>query len=129
MEASFVLIPCTLHSRLNRTLCLGGDGFDELVIYLNDTYINGSNETGNATLNVCEFHHSGSGLTYQIVAGPVFNNLYPLAGLFTGFLADYGRRTLWLSISLLFWSVVTGITGFAKVFWELVVLRALLAIG
>ena len=87
------------------------------------------NESNDTILHVCEFHHSGSGLTYQIVAGPVFNNLYPLAGLFTGFLADYGRRTLWLSISLLFWSVITGLTGFAKAFWHLVLLRALLAIG
>ena len=77
----------------------------------------------------CRWAHTGAGLTYQIVAGPVFNNLYPLAGLFTGYLADYGRRTLWLSLSLAFWSVMTGVTGFAHTFWHLVVLRALLAIG
>lgn len=80
-------------------------------------------------LHACEFNYSGSGLLYQIVAGPVFNNLYPLAGLFTGFLADFGRRTIWLTVSLVFWSAMTGLTGFAKVFWQLVVLRGLLAIG
>lgn len=77
----------------------------------------------------CEWAHSGSGLLYQIVAGPVFNNLYPLAGIFTGFLADYGYRTVWLVISLAFWSVITGVTGFVKYYWHLVLLRALLAIG
>lgn len=78
---------------------------------------------------MCEYNYSGSGLTYQVVAGPVFNNLYPLAGLFTGFLADYGRRTIWLTISLFLWSAVTGVTGFATAFWHLVLLRALLAIA
>lgn len=87
------------------------------------------NETDNSTVHVCEYSHTGTGLVYQIVAGPVFNNLYPLAGLFTGFLADYGRRTLWLAISLFLWSAVTAITGFATRFWQLVLLRALLAIG
>ncbi len=109
--------PFAYVSRNNETHCL----------YLPE--LNYYNESSNTTLRVCEYNHSGSGLTYQIVAGPVFNNLYPLAGIFTGFLADYGRRTLWLSISLLAWSVVTGVTGFASAFWQLVLFRALLAIA
>lgn len=84
---------------------------------------------GNDTYFICEYNHDGSGLLYQIVAGPVFNNLYPLAGFFTGFLADYGKRIIWLVISLFFWSAITLVTGFAREFWHLVLLRALLAIG
>ena len=85
---------------------------------------------GNGTIyEPCEWAHDGSGLLYQIVAGPVFNNLYPLAGIFTGFLADYGYRVVWLVISLTFWSVITGLTGFIHQYWHLVLLRALLAIG
>ena len=79
--------------------------------------------------SICEYNHDGTGLTYQIVAGPVFNNLYPLAGFVMGFLADYGKRIIWLVISLIFWSAVTLLTGFSKAFWHLVLLRALLAIG
>lgn len=79
--------------------------------------------------SACRWWWSGEGLVYQVVAGPVFNNLYPLAGVFTGFLADYGNRKVFLVISLVFWSLATGITGFAQKFWHLVVLRALLAIG
>lgn len=63
------------------------------------------------------------------MAGPVFNNLYILAGIFAGFLADFGRRTVWLVLSLVFWSLATGCTGFVNAYWQLVVLRALLAIG
>ena len=77
----------------------------------------------------CRWWYSGQGLVYQILAGPVFNNLYPLAGVFTGFLADFGNRKVFLVISLVFWSVATGLTGLAQKFWHLVVLRALLAIG
>ena len=79
--------------------------------------------------DVCEYAHTGAGLVYQVVAGPVFNNLYPFAGIFTGFLADYGRRTIWLVIAVTFWSLATGLTGFAQHYWHLVLLRALLAIG
>lgn len=86
-------------------------------------------EVNGSIYEPCEWAHDGSGLLYQIVAGPVFNNLYPLAGIFTGFLADYGYRIVWLVISLTFWSVVTGLTGFIKQYWHLVLLRALLAIG
>ena len=107
-----------MHHRSNGSFCVNGDA----VVFYNDTLMND-------TINVCEFNHDGSGLLYQVVAGPVFNNLYPLAGLFTGFLADYGKRIIWLVISLFFWSAVTLVTGFAKQFWHLVVLRALLAIG
>jgi MFS family permease len=79
--------------------------------------------------SVCRWWWSGEGLLYQVLAGPVFNNLYPIAGVFTGFLADLGSRKVFLVISLVFWSIATGLTGFAQTYWHLVVLRALLAIG
>ena len=80
-------------------------------------------------ISACRWWWSGEGFVYQVVAGPVFNNLYPLAGVFTAFLADFGNRKVFLVISLIFWSLATGLTGFAQTFWHLVVLRALLAIG
>ena len=86
-------------------------------------------ENNGTEYSVCRWWWDGTGILYQVVAGPVFNNLYPLAGIFTGFLADYGSRKIWLTISLVFWSVATGLTGFSKAFWHIVLLRALLAIG
>ena len=46
-----------------------------------------------------------------------------------GFLADRFNRKIMLGFSLLFWSVATGVTGFAQNYWMLVVFRMLLAIG
>ena len=83
----------------------------------------------NKTYDACRWWYDGRGILYQVVAGPVFNNAYVLAGLFTGFLADYGNRKVFLAISLAFWSAITAVTGFARHYWHLCVLRALLAIG
>ncbi len=63
------------------------------------------------------------------MAGPVFNTLYVFAGIFTGFLADFWNRKVFLVIGLVFWSLATGLTGFAQAYWHLVLLRAMLAIG
>lgn len=81
------------------------------------------------TFDACEWANSGTGILYEVVAGPVFNNLYIVAGIFTGFLADYGRRTVWLVISLVIWSLAVGLTGFVNSYWQLVLLRGILAIG
>ena len=120
----FLLLLLLLFYRKNETYCTTLP----ILLFGNETESeNGTNIT--IHYNACEFNHSGKGLLYQIVAGPVFNNLYPLAGIFTGFLADYGYRTIWLVISLVFWSAITGVTGFSQAYWHLVLLRALLAIG
>lgn len=89
-------------------------------------------ETENETISVpiCAWDHDGAtGIKYQTLAGPVFNNVYPLAGILMGFLADRFNRKIMLGFSLLFWSVATGVTGFAQSYWMLVVFRMLLAIG
>lgn len=78
----------------------------------------------------CVFTHDGSsGIDYQVLAGPVFNNVYPLAGILAGILADNFNRKILLAISLAFWSIATGVTGFATSYWMLVIFRVLLAIG
>ena len=76
----------------------------------------------------CEWNYDGSGLEYQILAGPVFNNVYPAAGLILGPMADFVSRKLLLGICLFLLSVFTGIIGFAQTYWELVILRMLVAI-
>lgn len=101
--------------RYNETVCL-----EDSVFYSNHTHTFES---------ACRYWHDGSGLTYQVLAGPVFNNVYIVAGVLMGFLADFGNRKVFLVLSLVLWSVATGLTGFATHYWHLVLLRALLAIG
>lgn len=84
----------------------------------------------NESTPICAWDHDGAkGLKYQILAGPVFNNLYPLAGIVMGILADRFNRKLLLGFSLLFWSLATGATGFAVSYVMLLVFRMLLALG
>ncbi len=85
---------------------------------------------GGENVTACMLGHDGSqGIQYQILAGPVFNNIYPLVGVLVGILADRFNRKILLGLSLLFWSLATGATGFAQNYWMIVVFRLLLAIG
>ena len=109
---------CGYFFRTNSTNCFE---YESVVVSANGT---------NFTTNPCVFTHDGSaGLDYQILAGPVFNNVYPLAGILAGILADTFNRKILLTVSLAFWSIATGVTGFANSYWMLVVFRILLAIG
>jgi MFS family permease len=111
--------------------------FIEIIVFFNDSLQNESlcldyvhTLPNNETVPVCGWDHDGStGILYQVLAGPVFNNLYPLAGIIMGILADKFNRKILLGLSLLFWSVATGLTGFSQYYWMLVVFRMLLAIG
>ena len=72
-------------------------------------------ENGSIPVPICVWDHNGAtGIEYETLAGPVFNNVYPLAGIVMGFLADRYNRKIMLGLSLLFWSVATGVTGFAN---------------
>ena len=88
-----------------------------------------SNGTNLTDFEPCTYTHDGSGVLYQTLAGPVFNTVYPLTGILVGILADIYNRKILLAISLAFWSIATGLTGFATEYWMLVVFRMLLAIG
>ncbi|XP_064395524.1 MFS-type efflux pump MSMEG_3705-like isoform X2 [Halichondria panicea] len=133
---------CMVNKELNHTVLdefetitmrCSNQSYDGLDIKNNETNCNNSIdvkfEWGNKTFDACRWWYSGTGILYEVVAGPVFNNLYIVAGIFTGFLADYGRRTVWLVICLVIWSLAVGVTGFVTSYWQLVLLRAVLAIG
>lgn len=109
------------HCRHNRTLCLE----------IEYEYTNCSTPASvcdNITTEACKFDYDGSGLDYQILAGSAFNNVYPVAGLIMGPLADFISRKLLLAGSLFMLSVFTGVIGFAAYYWELVLLRMGVAI-
>ena len=79
--------------------------------------------------DACEYDYDGTGLLYQLVAGPLFNNIYIVAGIFLGFAADLFNRKILLVISLVWWSVMTGLTGLTHKYWQLALLRFSVAIG
>lgn len=61
--------------------------------------------------------------------GPAFTLIYVIAGLPLARLADTRSRSLVLLVGVVFWSVMVLLTGFAQVFWQLVLLRIMLGIG
>ena len=58
----------------------------------------------------------------------VFLWVYGSLGPFAGFLADRFRRSQVIIVSLLAWSVVTWLTGFARTFHQLLAMRALMGV-
>ena len=74
----------------------------------------------------CVWQYSGSGIEYQILAGPVFMLVFTVAGVPLGLLASYKsvNRHLVLSAALLLWTLATLATSFSQAFWMLLLLRA-----
>ena len=95
---------------------------------MNVTYTNGSSGVV-VVENACKYDYDGTGVLYQLVAGPLFNNVYIIAGVFLGFAADLANRKVLLVISLIWWSVMTGLTGLTQQYWQLALLRFSVAIG
>lgn len=83
----------------------------------------------NGTEHVCKWDYNGQGYEYQAVAGPVFTLVYTFAGIFIGFAADRYNRKILLAICLIFWSVMTVLTGAINAYWQLVILRFGLGFG
>jgi len=87
-------------------------------------------QLGNMTAyHPCIYNYDGTGFQYQLVAGPVFDNIYAVSAIFMGLLADFHHLKTFLFINLIIWSVLTGITGFVEEYWQLVLARFGVAIG
>lgn len=78
---------------------------------------------------VCKWDYNGQGIEYQLVAGPIFIVIYTFAGIFIGFAADKYNRKMMLAGCLIWWSVMTLVTGFINKFWQLAILRFGLGLG
>ncbi|EDV27969.1 uncharacterized protein TRIADDRAFT_12709, partial [Trichoplax adhaerens] len=78
---------------------------------------------------VCKYDFNGQGELYQLLAGPVFIVIYTISGIPLGIAADVTSRRNLLAICLLFWSVMTFLTGFSKHYWQLLLLRFGVGIG
>lgn len=77
----------------------------------------------------CEWNYNGLGLDYQILAGPSFIAVFTIVGVFLGIAADrYNRVRLLAGCSFIF-SIAIILTGAVNEYWQLVILRMILAFG
>ncbi|XP_065201677.1 protein spinster homolog 1 [Planococcus citri] len=77
----------------------------------------------------CEWNYNGLGFDYQILAGPCFIAVYTVIGVFFGIAADKYNRSRLVSLSFLITSVSVALMGLTDAYWQLVLLRVLLATG
>ncbi|XP_012232877.2 hexuronate transporter [Linepithema humile] len=77
----------------------------------------------------CEWNYNGLGLDYQILAGPSFIAVFTIVGVILGFAADKYNRVRMLTICTLIFSVAIILSGAVWEYWQLVILRMVLAAG
>lgn len=84
----------------------------------------------------CTWDYNGSGIEYQVLAGPAFIAVFTFANLFTGLTSDriagyskyIGRHTL-MAFGVMLFSVSLFLMGLANSYWQLVLLRMGIAAG
>ncbi|KAF4527156.1 hypothetical protein B566_EDAN007200 [Ephemera danica] len=77
----------------------------------------------------CEWDYNGLGIEYQILAGPSFIAVFTIAGIFLGIAADRYNRVYMLAACTLLFSIATILMGSVNHYWELTLLRMVLALG
>lgn len=82
------------------------------------------NETG-----YCEWSYNGLGWDYQLVAGPAFMIVFTTMGVILGFAADRYNRARMLSACTILFSIAIILCGSVTKYWELIVLRMVMAAG
>ena len=65
----------------------------------------------------------------QVLAGPAFIAVFTVSGVIFGITADYMNRLRLLGCATLVYSLAISCMGFATQYWQLVLLRMLLAAG
>lgn len=110
--------------------CYPKDDFDDV----NKTCSEFKNET--SCHGDCTWLYSGSGIQYQVLAGPSFIAVFTFANLITGLTSDriagyskfIGRHTL-MAIGVIIFSLSLFLMGFTNAYWQLVILRMGIAAG
>jgi len=91
------------------------------------------NESMCAENAACTFDYTGTGYDYQILAGPAFVAVFTVSGLIFAIASDYlydkFSRTLILALGTFTFSSACVLMGFSNAYWQLVVLRGLIAMG
>lgn len=79
--------------------------------------------------NYCEWNYNGLGIDYQLLAGPSFILVFTIIGIFLGIAADKYNRVKMLSFCTLVFAVAIILQGSVTSYWQLVVLRMIMAAG
>ncbi|XP_067015367.1 probable sulfoacetate transporter SauU [Anabrus simplex] len=77
----------------------------------------------------CEWNYNGLGLDYQVLAGPCFIAVFTIVGVILGFVADRFNRVRCLAVCTLVFAIAMVLTGSVREYWQLVLLRMVLAAG
>ncbi|XP_037936155.1 putative metabolite transport protein HI_1104 [Teleopsis dalmanni] len=77
----------------------------------------------------CEWNYNGLGIEYQILAGPTFILVFTICGVFMGFAADKYNRVKLLTVCTLVFAVAIILQGTVKEYWQLALLRMIMAAG
>jgi len=84
---------------------------------------------GDDGVEQCKWDYTGLGMDYQVLAGPAFIAVFTVSGVIFGITADCMNRLRLLSFAVLLYSLAISAMGFATQYWQLVLLRMLLAAG
>jgi len=125
-------------------------GFGNLACYFNETFDSTDdanhtrenfckdeeNDTICQNTEYCYWDYSGSGIEYQVLAGPGFIVAFTVANLITGLTSDriagyskyIGRHTL-MALGVLVFSLSLLLMGVSTTYWQLVLLRMGIAAG
>ena len=84
----------------------------------------------------CNYNYTGSGIEYQILAGPAFIAVFTFANIITGLTSDriagyskyIGRHTI-MAVGVVILSISCLLMGFSNAYWQLVILRMGIALG
>eukprot|EP00092_Neocalanus_flemingeri_P010484 GFUD01011295.1.p1 GENE.GFUD01011295.1~~GFUD01011295.1.p1 ORF type:complete len:473 (+),score=126.28 GFUD01011295.1:388-1806(+) len=91
------------------------------------------NETQCGSEKHCYWEYSGLGIQYQVLAGPSFILVFIFSAVFLAILSDwlYDKlsRTLMLSVGTATFSTACLLMGLAGQYWQLVILRMMIAAG
>lgn len=77
----------------------------------------------------CEWNYNGLGIDYQILAGPSYILVFTIVGVLLGFLADRYNRVRMLTICTVIFGIAIYMQGAVATYWQLVVLRMIMAAG
>lgn len=77
----------------------------------------------------CEWNYNGLGLDYQLLAGPSFIAVFTVAGVILGIAADKYNRVRMLFVCTLIFSIAIILQGSVTEYWQMVVLRMVMALG
>lgn len=77
----------------------------------------------------CEWTWNGLGLDYQLLAGPSFIAIFTIFGVILGFMADKYNRKVTLTVCTFIFGAACFAQGSVKTYWQLIILRMVMAAG